>query len=269
MAVFCWYKARIRNMRWGFLFFLFVPCVAHAVCDPGYYLDNGECKRCSESGYYCPGNDSMIKCPPDETDWASEYTAQGYTVYNVHKDHFWSNLQNPTGAKSDCHSGVYITVASGQFYIEPAYGATRYVSNAFQYWYSAAPGYYLSPYYDTTWYPWYRGVKPCTNLPENAHYTGPGTPDAPDGSITDANDCPWECNNGYGRHNEKCVPLCDAMQYIKTNTGLSFNLYPVPYSAPHLAVRHNNTVCYGVLVPYRAQNTINIHYNGTTYHVEN
>lgn len=255
-------------MRGVFLFFLFVPCVAHAVCNPGDYLADGECKRCI-SGYYCPGDDTMIKCPEDTTDWASEYTQKGYTVSDVRKEIIWSVTYNPAGKISDCHSGVYITVAGGQFYIEPPHNGTQYRTDAAKLWYSAAPGYYLSSYRSTTWYPWYHAVKPCTNLPDNAHYTGYGTPDAPDGSIIDANDCPWECNDGYGRHNDECLPLCDAGVTHLHFRDMALPLFPRAYSSPTLAIGINNQVCYGVLVPGRAQNTINISYDSMIYHVEN
>jgi len=268
VAVFYFYKAGIWDMRWLFLLFLIVPCVAHAVCAPGYYLDNDECKVCSISGYYCPGDDSMIRCPTDTTDWIAVYTNKGYTVYNVTEPHLWS-ASNPFGNITDCHTRVYVTVTGGTFHIEPIFDGSPYNTNYQQLWTRANTGYYLSPYRSTSWDIWYDGVKPCTNAPANAHYTGPGTPDAPDGSVRDANDCPWECNDGYGRHNDECVPLCSTARYIKTETGLSFNLYSAAYSTPRLALQHKGIVCYGILAPGQAQNTINISYNGAIYHMEN
>ena len=44
----------------------------------------------------------------------------------------------------------------------------------------------------------------------NAHYTGAGTPDSADGTIVDANDCPWECDAGYYNDNGGTCTLCPA-----------------------------------------------------------
>lgn len=248
---------------------ILMPFAAHAVCAPGKYLVDGECKTC-KTGYYCPGDDTLVPCPADTVDWAAEYTDMGYIVYDVYKDTLWSATGEPVGNTSDCHSGVYITVDDGQFYIEPKFKDTRYIYNPFKRWYSASSGYYLSPYYSTSWRPWYYDVKPCTNAPDHAHYTGAGTPDAPDGSVIDANDCPWECDADYGNHGGECVPLCNlGVRYIRAENGLRLNLYPTPYSSPRLAVEYNGDVCYGVLAPGAARNTINVELSGKIYHAEN
>lgn len=155
------------------------------------------------------------------------------------------------------------------FLLENQFNGTNYWGTR-RLWRNAGSGYYLSSYWWSSGEDWYHGVKPCTNAPEYAHYTGPGTPDAKNGSVVDANDCPWECDDGYSLHDDACVPLCGAgVRYIKTGGGLVFNLYPVAYSSPALAVRNSGTVCYGVLTDGTAVDAININIGGQVYHVEN
>lgn len=250
-------------MRWIFLFFLIIPFAAHAVCDPGYYLSDGNCQKCV-SGYYCT-NDIKYKCPENQL---NQYDIPDAISVTVKGPYSWGS-QSTT---SNCVGHTFVTTPTGLYLAECHWNGKDYYnpcSEAFL-WYQATIGYYLSGYISTSFHAWYYGVKPCTNAPAHAHYTGAGTPDATDGSIIDANDCPWECDYGYGNHGDECVPLCSAgVQHIKTGTGLKFNLYHIAYSSPALHVKYNNTVCYSILSPGTAQNTINIDVSGTVYHVEN
>lgn len=244
--------------------------VRAATCGPGYYLNDGECKVCSPYGYYCPGDDSMIRCPEDTTDWIAVYTSKGYTVYNITEPHLWSTSK-PSGNINDCHTRVYVTVTGGTFHIEPGFDGTKYRTSSIQLWVRASTGYYLSPYDFTTWDTWYKGVKACTNAPENAHYTGSGTPDAPDGSVTNANDCPWECDTGYGKNaNDECLPLC-AGGATKFHAGAhTFNLWRDRYTAPSLNIElPSGDVCYINLMPGLASGTINVSVRDATYHATN
>lgn len=243
-----------------------------AVCVQGYYNNDDECAPC-ETGYYCPGDDTRIACPDDTSDWVAEYTARGYTVYTVGRTYIWSWLPNGDRPYSilHCHSGHHINTSAGAFYIEPAYNGTNYISPYDPMWYAAGIGYYLSSYRFTSWQTWYTGVKECTNAPANSHYTGPGTPDEPkSGGATDYNDCPWECDDGFGNHDDECVPLCGAgISRLHSGNGHKINLYPRSYSAPTLVLKYNDVMCYGVLQTGAANDAINISVGDAIYHLTN
>lgn len=254
-------------IRLIFVIMILMPLAARAAtCDAGYYLLDNKCVACGH-GYYC-NNDERHACPINNANFTeindgsiirldAPYTKGGTTT---------------APAITYCIGQIVAQNPSGKYKAECPWNGINYYDscNGAFLWYEAYPGYYLSDYNFKSSAYWYRKVKACTNAPEYAHYTGAGTPDAPDGSIIDANDCPWECDDGYGLHGNECVPLCGAgIQYIKTGGGLQFNLYPVAYSSPALAIKYNNTICYGVLSAGASQNTININLSGKIYHVEN
>ena len=137
-------------------------------------------------------------------------------------------------------------------------------------WRSANTGYYLTGLHSNkiTWY----NIKPCTNpYPSNAHYSGPGTPDNADGTIVDANDCPWECDAGYGHTAaDTCEPLCTAgITQMKTSNGLSYNIYAEKQTTSAINVLHNNTVCYISLTIGHTTGAIHIKIGDTIYHATN
>lgn len=261
----------IGMMRIIFVVMICMPLAAHAACDIGYYLSDGECVRCT-SGYYCPDENTEIKCPEDTNDWRAIFTERGYEVKSAVMTRYysWASSGNPAYSIEHCHLGMNVETSVGRFYMEPRFNGVGYNSYSML-WTSAKTGYYLSPYSWTSSANWYGGVKPCTNAPENAHYAGAGTPDEPkSGGATDYNDCPWECDDGYGLHGDVCVPLCGGgIQYIKTGGGLQFNLYSVAYSSPALAVRNGTIICYGVLGQGTSKNAINVNVAGKIYHTEN
>lgn len=263
----------LRMIRIILVVSIFMPFAVRATtCNDGEYLTDGKCTKC-DTGYYCPTGNTMIKCPTNTQDWQQIYTDQGYEVSFVSNVVYysWSHDGSPVSQNTNCHLGLSAYTSIGVFYSEPVFNGIDYDINYDKLWFQAAVGYYLAKYYFTSANTWYRGVKACTNAPAHAHYTGPGTPDEPkSGGATDYNDCPWECNDGYGLHGDGCAPLCKAgMRYIKTGGGLVFNLYSARHSSPTLAVRNNGTVCYGILVPGAGANTININRAGTIYHIEN
>ena len=253
-----------------FVSMIFLPLSAQsATCDIGYHLTDGKCTKC-QSGYYCPDENTELECPRNTQDWVAIFTANGYQVESMSQIYYWSWGPNGDAASriTDCHLGIHIETNTGIFYIEPVFKGIEYDTATAKLWHIARDGHYLSGF---RWNMWYQGTKTCSNAPAYAHYTGPGTPDEPkSGGATDYNDCPWECDDGYGRHGDVCVPLCGGgVRYIKTGGGLQFNLYPVAYSAPALAVKYNNTVCYGVLEMGTSKNAINVNVAGKIYHVEN
>ena len=188
-------------------------CNTPIVCNVGYYLnDNNECKACP-GGYYCENQDSKTECPDDNTDWAGH---SGMTVVRTSGKMSWGPGFWADGAtkQDQCYMGAHLSDKSGTVYKECPWNGTDYWCGN-ELWYIAASGYYLSGYISTTANPWYRSVKQCTNAPENAHYTGAGTPDDPvtSGGRTDYNDCPWECDMGYSWKNGACIK-CPAGEYL-------------------------------------------------------
>lgn len=240
-----------------------------AACDAGFYLnDNGACVKCS-GGYYCPGDDTRRACPTDTTDWHARVSPL-YPVdkLDVRDLMSWHPSDDSRGAVYNVHCFTGVTVHSpfGILYIESPYNGTDYWNGQSKFlWYQANPGYYLAQYLYTSYRAWYLYARQCTNAPANAHYTGAGTPAQSDSSPT--NDCPWECDTGYGNHDGTCVPLCGAgIGKIKTGNGRTFNLYPVAYTTPSLRIGYGGQTCYGVLKSGAAA-SINVRYNNQTYHL--
>ncbi len=182
----------------------------------------------------------------------------------------WLSGTAPAFRPEHCYAGLIIRTTKGTFYIESRYNGVDYWNADSLLWYAANDGYYLSDYRWTSYNDWYRDAKACTNAPANAHYTGPGTPDAPDGSVTSANDCPWECDDGYGNHNGECMPLCTGGA-TKFHAGEHvFYLWRDRYTAPSLNVElSGGTVCYINLMPGLASGTVNVSLGNQTYHVTN
>ena len=131
----------------------------------------------------------------------------------------------------------------------------------------ARSGYYLVNPNDGMWV----DAVACTNAPTNAHYTGAGTPDSADGTIVNANDCPWKCDAGYGcTAANTCEPLCTAgITKLNTSNGLSYNIYATRQTTPALNLWRNNTICYVNLTHGTATNAINIQHGNAVYHTTN
>ncbi len=247
--------------------FLGGGATAHAaICAAGYYLNNGSCSNCSPGyePYYCPGDDVRHPCPTTDTD----YNQFGYTFFDGSEAN-WASPQNNSSI-FNCAGSLYFRDSDGNsFLLEVSWNGENYWSDdqTRYLWYDAGWGFYLSGYRNESWKKWYHNVRPCTNAPAHAHYTGPGTPDAPDGSITDANDCPWECDAGYGRVGDVCQPLCTAgvtQIHAGTNTA---PLFPVKYTTPTLVIRTPGGICYGNLTAGHGTG-IHVTVGGTTYRME-
>ncbi|MBR1380747.1 MAG: hypothetical protein IJ560_04145, partial [Alphaproteobacteria bacterium] len=161
--------------------------------------------------------------------WGSFFT------YNGEQYRIRSNI-------NDCHRNVYLYTKNYSCLSQIAYNTTsqEYPVRCTHY-FVAGPGYYLSSYLETSSHVWYNGVKPCTNAPVNAHYTGPGTPDSPDGTTKDANDCPWECDAGYGHtSDDRCLPLCR----IGDTAMNGINIYAEKHTKYAMAVPRAGGVCW-------------------------
>lgn len=242
-----------------------------AVCGAGTYPQDGACVNCG-SGFYCPGDDIRYKCPNDTLNWREVLIDRGYDIIDVVGPigpWSWSaSGQSNASAVTECYVGVGFDATIGNGYMEPKFTGMEYNRNSSILWDMAYDGYYLSDYWFESSNKWYHTIKPCTNAPANAHYTGSGTPDAPDGSVRDANDCPWACDDGFGRVDNSCMPLCDAGITHLHAGDATIPLFPRTYSSPALAVGQNGRACYGVLHPGRATGMININIGGIIYHGE-
>ncbi len=232
-----------------------------ATCAEKFYLENGACTPCNTyrpDPEYCPGDDRRYLCPTTDTDYNA---LTGYTfIYGYEASYSHGTFPEY------CYSGMHFRDPYGnETLIECPWNGQNYLCDR-RLWYIAGTGWYLADFDFKSSYNWYSAVKPCTNAPSHAHYIGPGTPDAPDGSVTDANDCPWACDDGYGRVGETCKPLCTA-GVTKIHVGAAVApLFPVKYTTPSLVVRTAGGLCYGNLTPGNGPG-INIRIGDTTYHL--
>ncbi len=251
------------NLNLGFCALFCTAPVIAATCAKGYYLDNGTCQQCNPNNepYYCPGDDIRHLCPRTDTN----YEKYGYTFIKG-AEVSWAS--SPTARNSNaCICDIYFRDAYGnEFLLENAFNGTDYWGDR-RLWYKAAPGYYLSSYNWSSGHDWYNALKECTNAPAHAHYPGPGTPDEPRaGGATDANDCPWACDDGYGRVGDACQPLCaTGITHLHAGT-VSVPLFRDKNTSPALVVRTAGGVCYGNLTPGTGTG-INITVAGTNYHL--
>lgn len=245
-------------------------------CDPGYYYnDNNECVACNTSAaYYCPGDGLRHLCPTIDIafdQWA--YDTYGFSGRFSSDQYYWTNGVQLRTQSQDCVSQGYMqNDVANKIYFSVRYDTTQ---NAYRelssiYYMLANPGYYLKRSLDAR-NEYFLRFAVCTNAPLNAHYTGPGTNDTYDGSIVDANDCPWECNSGYGQTDDgQCLPLCQAGITELHAGNLVFNIYANKQTTPALNVKYNDTVCYVSLEPGIGTNALHMtDGNGTIYHTTN
>jgi len=243
--------------------FLWMPAAQSAQCAAGYYLDSGACKECNPGyqAFYCPGDDTRHPCPVTNTDYEK---LSGWK--KIKGDESWWAALNGVSA-GYCYGDMDFQDANGNIVlIECSFNGENYWCDR-RLWYVAGPGFYLSNYVFSSSDAFYSSVRECTNRPANAHYTGPGTPDAPDGSVRDANDCPWECDAGYGKTaGGECVPLCNAGVTKIHAGGAHVPLFNERHTAPALVVGYAGRICYADLITGYATGAININIGGVIYH---
>ncbi len=184
-----------------FLFVLSLFFSAHAfACDVGYYMDdNNQCTLCRADGYYCPGDDVMYPCPDPQDFYDAAAAAEPDLATINYNLVSWDQTQ---GIRSCRARPVLYTTTNGAYFYSQTYTGSSYPFQDRKYWVRAPIGYYMSNYYMSDIY---YGITACTNAPANAHYTGSGTPDSADGTVVDANDCPWVCDAGYYNNNGTCT----------------------------------------------------------------
>lgn len=239
---------------------------AHATqCPQGFYLTDGECVRCNQDSiynkHYCPGDDTAHNCPVADISKATTCIERAQLSYSISSAY----REEQCAGAAQCHEN------GGTYYYECRWNGENYSSCGAgnMYWRSADVGYYLAGYKSSSGtINNYNGVKPCTNKPAHSYYTGTGTPDdAVVGGRTDYNDCPWECDTGYGRHGNECAQLCTAgFNTLKTSSGVSVNVYSSRTSTPALNISTARGTCYVTLSAGSANDAINVQYNGNTYH---
>ena len=227
-----------------------VGTVRAANCPVSFYLDSeNECTVC-DYDYYCPGDDISYKCPEDK--WAGKYEQffdDTFISFGAIWYRSWAGSLVHDGmityyrpSITACHRNTYFYTKNYTCLSQVAYDTTsqEYPVKCTHY-YEPGPGYYLSPYLDESDYIGYNGVKPCTNAPANAHYTGPGTPDSKDDKIKDANDCPWECDDGFGHtSDDRCLPLCR----IGETAMNGINIYAEKHTKYAIAVPRGDGMCW-------------------------
>ncbi|MBR1380386.1 MAG: hypothetical protein IJ560_02250 [Alphaproteobacteria bacterium] len=235
--------------------------VRAATCDAGYYLnDAGECAECYKSsghedwvaiGVYCPGDDKAYECPKPGYDYESILNRGKLTDIGSGPpswgEGIWValNLQGRATSVKDCNYRLLFRDEYGNTIMGEGGAGNNYTIGwcaNFGYSKTVIKGTYLSGYCrkKASFYI-YNAIKNCTNAPANAHYTGVGTPDSPDGTIVDANDCPWECDAGYGHtSDDRCLPLCR----IGETAMNGINIYAEKHTKYAMAVPRGAATCW-------------------------
>lgn len=241
-------------------------------CGAGKYLNNGACADCNP-GYqavYCPGDNLRHSCPGGTNTRYAD-------LLNITVTSLTEPIQATPGATNAiyCQSRLDAQDPNGnRISITCNYRATMssatttwtdgYYYCGVQSYTAAGTGWYLSTerieYYDE--YNQFISKRnlpyPCTNAPAHAHYTGPGT---------GGDNCPWECDAGYGRHGDTCAILCAAGATTLRTDNLSFNIYSgTSCTTPAIYIGLTGGTCCVNLAPDFATGAINIDYGGATYH---
>lgn len=114
-------------------------------------------------------------------------------------------------------------------------------------------------YSDTT------GAVQCTQceneIPIGASYKGGNT----------TSTCAWACPVGYLVYDGACRELCPHGKYFNTATGIQVPIYKEKITTPSVGIKFENVsgdnICYSPLELGGMPGTINIEYNGNTYHM--
>ena len=242
-------------------------------CDAGYYLNNNQCTECQDN-HYCPGDNQIYECPAFTYDNIEEDVYPMVVGYNVHSIgdirlvSQWNYIGYEMTNIERCVlvlSNVEVDQGRMHVYRLEYSSQTGTYSRAFSssvLWNRANTGYYLDGTCSGT--NWCRRISECTNShPNNSHYNGSGT--------IHGNDCPWECDSGYGQSDGgQCLPLCGAGVTELHVGNLYFNVYANKNTTPALNIKYNDTVCYVSLATGSGTNALHIKTDsGTVYHTVN
>lgn len=159
-------------------------------CDAGYFLNpDNVCEACT-SGHYCPGDNTRISCETivPEQPGISPPTFEYRPTMSKPQDCYclWPNLSDETKSNYRVLNECYLGMLNQNIYVR--YDGCR-------------TGHYaINPKTMTD----YGDCVPCTNAPENAHYTSYSTPSVP--QAVESN-CPWECDDGYVQNGNECISI--------------------------------------------------------------
>ncbi len=231
------------------------------VCAAGAYLSGAECLVCPDK-YYCPGDNTQIDCRTTIRAQDPVPDAIYSLIDGWHYGH--SHAYQPGNCYCEwnlrCDDGSCKTYIAYRPCIDGPGDDMRLTPE------KCSDGYYATNYIIGAGA--YERCVPCTGLPENATFTSYGTPD---GNYENGDNCPWRCNDGWGRAADgTCGALCSAgVTYLRTSTGVSVPLFSVRNTSPSINIEVDNNRCYIDLVPGGATNAINVRFNGQTYHTVN
>ncbi len=244
------------NPKVGFCGAIATGAVHATTCDPGYYLENGTCHDCGV-GYYCTGGTAnRLAC----IDLVPENVPQPDSYLSL-SNGSWSDY-NHAIKSTDCTCYWYFNDEGRETYMNQRPCEYGPGGNNYTYFYWCRTGYYATN--PLGWGDWYTNCAPCDNGPAHSHYTSYSTPSV---MYAVESNCPWECDDGYGRVDDRCEPLC-ATGITHLHVGAaSVPLFPVKYTTPAIVVQTTGGVCYGNLTPGNGTG-INITVNSTTYHME-
>lgn len=174
------------------------PASTQISCIPGYYLDRANCAKCAGSNY-CADN-IRHPCPAFDPSSLDAILPPGHKfIDGGDRTTVWSSTGLIT-AVTDCRTvGPMRFETPDGFYLKmgPFYDGARYWNDEVYWERTETPGRYLAEQINRDTYLLYKSNNACTNAPENAVYTGPGSPDG--------NDCPWQCGDGYFRDGNLCT----------------------------------------------------------------
>ncbi len=253
--------------------------VMGATCNPGYYLNNGECTKCL-AGYYCPGDDSQKICVP-VGDSTALYSDAGATECKkcpaqafdeTHHSHYWYWSEN----------GIHAGIAGcrkewgyGDFRFSCAYNTNGYApiagKNMCMVWVKSCPGGYYCDgcgYNTTTQEAYYWTDSHTQAASFQCQAVGFGFY-SPDNDPITRTQCP-DGTSTFTKTSvsvDACQPLCAAgITKIRANNTVA-PLWATRHTTPALIVRTAGGVCYGNLTPGSGTG-INVTVAGTTYRVE-
>ncbi|MBD5388661.1 hypothetical protein HDR63_00180 [bacterium] len=235
-------------------------CTLSFSCDPGYYGSsaNGDtsCADCG-AGNYCTGGAHRATCAATLPAGAP---APGRITTLANGN--WGD-RNKHGVKStDCICEWFFNDETRTNYEQQAVCSVGPSGPTYTYYYECRPGYYADN--SLGWGEWYTACSPCDNGPAHAHYTSYSTPSV---MYAVESNCPWACDDGYGRVGDTCQPLCaTGVTTLHAGDGV-VPLFGARPSSPALAVQAHGGICYGNLMPGRGTG-LNITVQGTTYHLE-
>ncbi|MBR1380078.1 MAG: hypothetical protein IJ560_00600 [Alphaproteobacteria bacterium] len=208
-----------------------------ATCNAGYYLDDaGKCVGCPACNY-CPGDDTKIHCPlftqtiQDvlelsglQSIYSAACTSREQETYPYTITNCGMGLYTGSGAYDKDGNKVYA-------FLNYETQTGLYTKFTLQYYILPGVGIWLQ---DEAWSgaKLYKLANKCTNAPTNAHYTG---------GVIGENNCPWECDAGYGHtSDDRCLPLCR----IGDTAMNGINIYAEKHTKYAMAVPRNGATCW-------------------------